>query len=560
MAIALACVTLVTYLPVVRYDFIQYDDPGYVAAHGIVSQGLTWQGIVYAFTSPHAGFWQPVTVLSHMLDTQLFGSFAGLHHFSSLVVHTANVVLLFLLLNAMTGAPWPSALVAALLALHPLNVESAAWIAERKSLLSLFFSLLTIAFYVRQVRAPSARWPTYAMFASFACALMSKAMAVTLPFVLLLLDVWPLNRWRDEGRGSRVELIMEKLPLFLLSAAACLLTFHTQRAAGAVVDAAAYPLGARLAHIAMNYTAYLGKMFWPAHLAVLYPRASGAPSPLLVTLAVVFLLAVTAGAVAGGRRFRYLPVGWFWYLGTLVPVIGIVMVGYHSIADRFAYLPLIGLFIMMAWGLADAVGRRPALRPLAVTVCAGVLVTLAVLTRLQLRYWRSSLLLFDHAIAATERNFVMHENLGREMIAANRPMEALVHFSEAVRIEPAYLDARANLALTLYRLGRQQEAIELLRETARMFTDDARVHCDLGMMLAEYGEPGEAAVHLVEALRIEPGQPKAHFTLARLLLREGERDKARAHAMEALRLVPDSQEIRKLLEEIEQPAAAAHSP
>ena len=480
ICLLLAAGTLVLYWPVTRHGFVNYDDTDYVTQNAQVQAGLSAKSFAWVWTSEVARNWHPVTMLSHMLDCQLFGLRPGWHHFTSLLLHVANALLLFLLLKRLTGAVWRSALAAALFAFHPLHVESVAWIAERKDVLSTFFFLLTLlayASYVRRstvhgpqstvgspksegrrpkagTRAPAARqdashntfhvsrikspWVFYAIaLLLFALGLMSKPMMVTVPFVLLLLDYWPLRRFRSlESRVQRLEseahspqstvhsplstarksqivnrILLEKLPFFLLTAASCVITFRVQQKGGAVLDVGNFPLAARIANALMSYVRYLSKMIWPENLAALYLRK--APWPAWeVGLAAAFLLAVTAVAIRFAGRRPYLAVGWFWYLGTLVPVIGMVQVGMQSLADRYTYIPLIGIFIILAWGGWELVSfwRMPVAVPAGVAALA--LVACMVLTRAQLPHWQNSERLFRQMIAVNDGNYMAHYNLG----------------------------------------------------------------------------------------------------------------------------------------------------
>jgi hypothetical protein len=452
--VSLALLTLVTYLPVLAHGFIRFDDPLYVTRNPWVKAGLTWDGLARAFTTTVASNWHPLTLLSHMLDCELFGMDPLGHHLTSLLLHTASVVLLFEALRRLTrdqpGDLWRSAFVAALFAVHPTHVESVAWIAERKDVLSGFFWMLTLLAWERYVRQPS--WKRYAVVAlSLAAGLLSKPMVVTLPFVLLLLDVWPLDR------KIRVK---EKLPLFALVAASCVVTVIAQT--GAIGMASRFPLRLRLANAVLSYVAYLGKTLFPSRLAVFYPMPTEFPA-WKVAGAALLLVALTVLALLAAR---YVMVGWLWYLGTLVPVIGIVQVGGQAMADRYLYLPSIGLFLITVWGFP----RKAVWLPL--------LLALAIGTRLQLRHWQDSESLFRHAAAVTERNFIAHLNLAQ--IYAERGERgdrgrALEHYRTTLEIRPGMWQAQASLGLTLRRWGRPDKALPHLRNAVRLRPHDPRL-------------------------------------------------------------------------------------
>ena len=444
---ALALLTLVTYLPVLAHGFIRFDDPLYVTRNTWVQGGLTWEGIAWAFQANVASNWHPLTLLSHMLDCELFGMDPLGHHLTSLLLHTASAVLLFEAFRRMTGNLWKSAVVAALFAIHPTHVESVAWIAERKDVLSGFFWMLTLLAWERYVRQPSrARYALVAL--SLAAGLLSKPMVVTLPFVLLLLDVWPFNR------GIRVK---EKLPLFALVAASCVATVIAQ--SGAIGMASQFPMKLRLANAVLSYVRYLGKTLLPSRLAVFYPMPTEFPA-WKVAGAALLLIVLTVLALRVGR---YATVGWLWFLGTLVPVIGIVQVGGQAMADRYTYLPTIGLFLIAAWGLP----RKE--------VWVAAVLALAIGTRLQLRHWEDSESLFRHAAAVTERNFIAHLHLAQIHADRGERGPALEHFRTTLEIRPGMWQAQASLGNTLRRWGRPDKALPHLRNAVRLRPRDPRL-------------------------------------------------------------------------------------
>jgi tetratricopeptide (TPR) repeat protein len=480
--IVIAVATLAAYSRLPGNQFVVYDDPEYITENRHILSGLTWDGIVWAFTSIYEGNWHPLTWLSHMLDVELFGLNPAGHHGVALGLHLANALLLCTTLARLTGARWRSLAVALLFALHPLRVESVAWAAERKDLLSALFWLLTIRAWHSYVQRPG--WRRYLPVAVlFGAGLLAKQMIVTLPLVLLLLDYWPQWRLFSPG-GVRLRRAMaEKLPLLLLAAAAGVVTYQAQTRGAAVVPLGHASLGANVSNALQGYVTYLGKTFWPTDLAILYPYDSARLTPWRTAGAAVLLLAVTVAVLRAGRRRPYLAVGWLWYLGALLPVIGFVRIGIMSVADRYTYLPQIGLFIMICWGLADLAAGRPRLRRLLAGATAAVLILLACLTSRQLRYWHDGIALMEHAVAVTDDNWFAYNNLGASYIlvatqnravniAASLPLapdlpqrrafflqRALLVCTEAVRLEPSFPLAHYNLGLIHLNLGDRQAAL-----------------------------------------------------------------------------------------------------
>lgn len=552
--ILLLLVTTFVYAPVRHYDFVRYDDPGYVVDHPLVRQGLSQATIFRAFTTTTGGFWQPLTVLSHMLDRELFGFRPGAHHLVNLILHLANVFLLVTLLARTTRAFWASWLVAALFALHPLNVESVAWVAERKNLLSTFFWLACALSYVRYARERSLR-NYVAVAAGMTASLLCKPMGVTIPVTLLLLDGWPLGRLKSP-RGL-VPLVIDKLPLFALSAVFGLLAIFTQHAVGATDSGAGWTLSTRVVHVMGNYLHYVGKLIWPVRLAALYPRVPVAWGAGAWLAGVGVLAGFTAVAASARRRVPALPLGWLWYVVTLLPVAGIVMVGYHSAADRFAYVPGIGLFIMAAWALREAAQGGGVLRDAVLAASLGVLVVLAVATRTQLTVWRSSMTLFAQAVSNTRGNFVMHENLGREFVRVGRLDEAIEQFGASLEAWPSYLAARGNLAIALLEKGQAAAAISEWQTAERMFPLHAGVKCDLGLALIATGNRGEGEQHLLRAVELDPGMLKARMALGFLLLEQSRPREALPHLEAASQLAPDSEQVRRAVAEARRRVASA---
>lgn len=592
VCVALALTTIVVYWPVRGQQFVNLDDDLYVTENPHVLNGLTWESVRWAFTKSHGALWLPLTWLSHMLDCQLFGVNAGAHKLVNVTFHIASAVLLFLVLKRATSAVWPSAFVAAVFALHPLRVESVAWVAERKDVLSAFFWMLTLWAYVRYVERPGVgRYLWIVLF--FVLGLIAKPMVVTLPFVLLLLDFWPLGRtaWSPPVRPgfSQVDLkrlVLEKLPLLALAMVSTVTQFWVTHSVGAIVSTGTIPIGLQVSNVPMSYGRYLGKMFWPQDLAVLYPFPAAWPLSLVAT--VVLLLACVSVVVArAARRQPYLFVGWLWYLGTLVPVIGLVPVGVQSMADRFTYIPMVGILIGVAWGVADAMAARSRTRVAAIAGAAAVICACAVATRLQLRYWKDSVTLLNHAVEVTSGNFLAQSSLGVALCNQGRIEEGMAHLLEAVRIEPRYVLARYNLAMALGRLGRDEEAIAQYRLTVWMRPDYADAHYDLGIELGKQGwfadaceefaqaaryqpesamaqynwgvalakqaDSDKAIPHFRAALELSPGFAAAHYSLGTALLRQGRRAEAIRELQRAVELEPNSAEARRALEAARQP-------
>ena len=549
ICLLLVASTLAVYSQVRHYDFVNYDDPQYVGENVHVRAGLTAGGVAWALKSFDAANWFPLTWLSHMADTQFFGMDSGWRHLTNVWLHALDAWLLFAVLRRMTAARWPSAWVAFLFALHPLHVESVAWIAERKDVLSAFFWFLTLWFYAGYVQRPGvARY--LAVVAAFGLGLMSKPMIVTLPFVLLLLDVWPLQRasWPWNWLSAKA-LLFEKLPLFAMAAAASALTFLAQRQGGAVAPLAGIPLAFRLENAVVSYVAYIRDMFWPAGLAVLYPypRALAIPAVAAAGLA----LAGISILVARQARARpYLAVGWCWYLGTLAPVIGLVQVGTQARADRYTYVPMIGLFLMLCWGAAELVQRLPRARNAGVAAAVLACTACLVVTWFQIQYWASSETLLRHALEVTSDNFITHHNLADYYLQQNRNEEARQEDAEAVRIEPMYPEARLNLALALSQLGRPADAEAEYRQALELHPEGKLLyvgHSGLGAVLAAQHRTAEALPELQLAARLKPDSAESHYNLGTALQELGRNQEAASEFAAAVRLAPDDSEARKRL-------------
>jgi tetratricopeptide (TPR) repeat protein len=552
----LAVLTLLVYARTAHFPFINYDDPAYVTENAHVGAGLTAESVRWAFTSFACGYWQPVTWLSLQLDCEFSG---GIHpggfHLTNVLLHTANALLLFLVLARLTGAPWRSAVVAALFALHPLHVESVAWVTERKDVLSTLFWMLTLAAYAWYVRRPGvARYLPVVL--ALGLGLLAKPMLVTLPCVLLLLDYWPLRRWRpgpgrDPGAARAPELppavslgrlLLEKLPLFALALASCVVTYRAQFGAQAVAPLEAFPLGARLGNAALAYVSYLGKTFWPVRLALYYPHPGAEVSVPGAVGAGLLLVAVTVLVLGPGRHRPYLAVGWLWYLGTLVPVIGLVQAGGQAMADRFTYVPLIGVFVLLTWGAADLATAWRLPRALLATAAAAVVCACGALSWVQVGYWQSSLTLWEHAAAVTDKNVLAHINLGTCYYERRRISDAKREFEKAVAIDPRIAQPHVNLGNIFAELDLPQRAASEYRQAIDLAPNLAWAHASLGKLLGDLGRLGEAAAEYRTAIALAPGDAALRNDLGILLLELGRWHEALAEFSRAVDLDPGKAE------------------
>ena len=518
--ILFAIVTFLAYSQACLNDFINYDDDVYITENPNVHNGLTLESVKWAFTSRAAANWHPLTWLSHILDCELFGLNPAWHHFTSILLHTANILLLLKILLMMTGSLWPSVVVTAFFAFHPLQVESVAWAAERKNLLSGFFWLLTVAVYIRYAKKTTpARY--LLVCAVFVMALMSKPAAVTLPFALLLLDFWPLQRLHLFGKNKTpatsagAKIILEKVPMLFFSAADCVITIIVQRAGGAVKTGPAVSLDIRLANAIVSYLRYIFKIFYPAKLAIFYPY----PLDSLPLWQPVFYLAVlvliTAAAVFFGRRCRYLITGWFWYLGTLVPVIGIIQVGDQAMADRYMYIPSLGIFIIVVW-LSNEVFPDPRHKKILLAVAACIIAALLFLTQQQLNRWKDNLTLFGYTLSVTEDNFIMHNNYGNALAQENRVDEAVWHFKESLRIFPT-VNAKTNLANAYMAQGHTGPALDLFNEILSVKPNNVKANYNLAVAMQTIDRTDLAIKYLRRVTEIDRNYLNAFTSLAWIL-------------------------------------------
>lgn len=510
MALLLFAATLLLYVPSFNNDFVNYDDGPYVTLNPHVMEGVSWKNIKWAFTATSEANWHPLTWISHMEDAQLFGANPIGHHFHSVILHALNVVLLFLVLLRATGYSIRSAVVAALFAVHPLNVECVAWIAERKSVLSMFFLLLTLLAYGWYARRRNSRRYTLVL-AVLALALAAKPMVITLPVLLLLWDYWPLGRFdsnpESSSRPAFIWLVLEKVPLLGLSAASAWITLYAQHAGGALGSVQALPLSLRIQNAIYSYAVYAEKGIWPSRLAVFYPYPEGSLAVWKVLASAILILGITATAWIKRHTHRYLLVGWLWYLIAMLPMIGMIQVGRQAMADRYAYLPFIGLFIIAIWGSAELFQSLKLKRPLVAAAIAGLLVSYSLVTVRQIRYWRDSYTLFAHTLAVTSRNGIAEQNLGTALMDLGQSRLALPHFEAAVQFAPTLSTAHYNLGV----LRQQQNRIDAAKHEYQLAlnygsdpTEIAQTHNNLGFLLMSSNDLKSAEQEFTAALQENP--------------------------------------------------------
>ncbi len=576
VCIFLAAIIWVVFGQTLGHEFVNYDDDFYVYENPAVTRGLTLQGIIWAFTHVHCSNWHPLTWVSHMLDCQFYGLSPGGHHLTNILLHTATAILLFLILRQMTGALWRSAFVAAVFAIHPLRVESVAWVAERKDVLSGLFFMLTIGAYVRYAQRRSRVEPSSLRSAAsgsrepraqavsaldprlsaldyclvllfFALGLMCKPMLVTLPLVLLLLDYWPLNRLRADAATETVfrlagrlvprRLVFEKLPLLGLAVASCAVTIFAQTKS--ILPFENMSLSLRVGNALISCVAYLGQMFWPSGLAVLYPFTAGGVGVSEVVLSLVLLAGISTGVFILRRRRPCFLTGWLWYLIMLAPVIGIVQVGAQARADRYTYLPQIGLYLLLTWAAADLCAGWRHRRVVLGGGSTIILMALIFCARAQTAYWRNSESLWTHTLACTSDNFIGHNNLGIALLKTGNVDEAMVHYQMALEIKPDFAEAHNNLGNFLFQKGSVDEAIVHYQKALEINPDYAEAHYNLGYALLKMGNVDEAIAHLQKALQINPDYAEAHNNLGYALIQKGRVDEATAHFQKALQINPD---------------------
>ena len=554
----LVLVTLVVYLQVGTFEFINYDTDLYVYDNRQVKAGFTKTSIAWAFTTFHAYNWHPLTWLTHMVDVQLFGMDSGRHHLTNVFIHIMNTLLLFGILRRMTGDLWQSSLVAALFAIHPLHIQSVAWVAERKDVLSTFFGFLAVGSYLQYVRGRRLGWYMPVLI-SFVLSLMCKPMLVTLPFVLLLLDYWPLKRlhfqMHREGSSAslqmptKVYLVVEKIPLFIFSTVSCIITFYAQRAGGSIASTDLFPLHIRVINALNSYIGYIGKMFWPSKLSIIYPYNKIFLS-WQIWASCLLMVSISLLAIKYYKSRPWFLVGWLWYLGTLVPVIGLVQVGSQALADRYTYVPLIGLFIIIAWGLHELSQRWRYKELCFVIILLAISGTLMVVSRQQVRYWKNGVTLFKHAINVTENNSYAQNILGHGLLMEGKIIDAIKHLKRSSEANPRYSKVHNNLGVALAQQGDTEGAINCFQNALQINPNYADAHNNLGVALRGKGQTALAANHFSAAIRLSPAYAEAYNNLGILLLNQGKYKTASTYFKKALEENPDFIRARENLKRV----------
>jgi protein O-mannosyl-transferase len=561
ISLVLIILVLAAYWNVQYYEFVNYDDSLYVYDNYRIRSGINIENLIYAVTDIHTGHWHPLAILSHILDWQLFGNNAGGHHWTSVIIHILNTILLFIFFRYATGAIWKSAFIAALFALHPLNVESVAWIAERKNVLSTFFWILTMLSYVWYVQLPS--WKRYLpVFFCFALGLMSKSMLVTLPFVLLLLDYWPLNRMGinyqndDQNETASIiadknrilSLILEKVPLLVLTIISTCLTFYAAQSVNTVAIGNILPLTARVSNAIFSYAVYIKKLFWPFDLAVFYPHTH---IPIWqVSIAALLLSVITILTIKYYRKYPYLIVGWFWYLGTLVPVIGLVQAGSQSMADRYTYIPFIGLFIIISWSVSQNLFKTKYAKTITSLTCIFIVIILSVITYNQVKVWNNTAMLFKGALKSNPNNYLAYNMLGLDAADRGDNELALSYYNVALKFSPHFDQAYNNAGLVLVKMGRRYEASKYFEKAIQINKFSAEAYYNLGLFLMQENNFDRAVPYFSKAIEIKKNSGSgllvdAHTNLGIALARRGDTQKALEHFQEALRYNPQSEDAKR---------------
>jgi len=545
ISIVLVGMIVGVYFQVYAFEFVGFDDNEYVYENPHVTTGISLENIIWSFTAFHSNNWHPLTWISHMMDCQVFGLHPGWHHLVNLLFHILNSVLLFLVFSKMTGGLWQSAFIAAVFAIHPLHVESVAWVAERKDVLSAFFWMLTLWGYQAYVKLPGIkRYIGVLLF--FTLGLLSKPMLVTLPFVLLLLDYWPLGRIQFQEKQcdfthcvlSQKNLILEKIPLFILSGVSSVMTFGAQNHGGVVKSFETFPMINRIANAFVSYLSYMGKMIYPENLAFQYPY----PENLALwkgTGAVLMVLLITLLAMHLAVKRPYFIVGWLWYLGTLVPVIGLVQVGMQSMADRYMYIPMVGLLMVVSWGVSEFIQRWKTLKTVSAASAMIIIPLLMVVSWKQTGYWATSNKMLEHTLKVTSNNYIAHDTLGVNLFLAGKTDEAIYHYLKAAQIYPKNYYTQFNLGVARFQQGKMDEAIEHYTKAVSLEPNYAKAHCNLGAAFFQKKEYEKAGAHFLKAITIEPDYIDAHFNLGVLYYTDGKMDEAIPCFLKVIEFRPD---------------------
>lgn len=545
---------LVAYGQARNIDFVGYDDELYITENLNVQEGLTVKGLNWAFTTFYSANWHPLTWLSHMIDCELYGLNPMGHHWTNLILHMANTILLFLVLKLMTGTIWRSAFVAALFALHPLHVESVAWVSERKDVLSTFFGLLMIGAYYHYVKTPDVKYYLMVMVL-FSLGLMAKPMLVTFPFVLLLLDYWPLKRFQFKNDLSVhsaggaftafqgfFRLILEKIPLFIPVVISCVLTFLAQKSGGAVKTLAGLSLKLRITNALVSYVSYILKTIWPSNLSIFYPHpGSGLPAWRISGAVLVIVVAIFL-SIRSLKKYPYIMVGMFWYLVTLIPVIGLVQVGNQAMADRYTYIPLIGFFIIVVWGISDLSLKWRYKKIFLGILTVIILLVMVVCTSYQLSYWKNGITLFEHAIEATENNYKAQNNLGTAYASVDID-KAIFHYKEALKIKPDYVTSLYNLGTAILKKGNYDEAALYFTKALKIDPRRAGARLNLANVLSEQGRYDEAISHYNEIMKADSNNTDARMNLANMLFIQGKYDEAVSHYNEIIKTDSENADV-----------------
>jgi protein O-mannosyl-transferase len=533
----LIAATLIAYEPIRHNSFITYDDDVYVTNNPQVTSGITWKSLGEAFTRPHFFMWHPLTTISHMLDCEIFALNPAGHHFTSLLLHILNALLLFWIMKNLSSSIWLSAFIAGVFALHPMQVESVAWAAERKTVISGLFWLLTMAAYIYYTKRPGF-WRYLLVFAVYGLCIMTKPVVVTLPFALLLLDYWPLERIGKQKTPLNW-LIIEKIPLLILSVILSVTTFMAQNKGGSVIALENIPLMSRIGNMFISYISYIRKIIWPSDLAVIYPYHSTSIRDANTIVCIILFSILTFLSVYIFRRRKYVAFGWLWFVGTLVPVIGLIQSGAQAMANRYMYIPMLGLLVITGWVIKEAIVNRPRIRIAATIAGMSALLSLLILTRLQVGHWQNTLTLFDYTLKATKNNYVAENCYGCALFDAGRVNEAMLHLNKSMAINPLFCDARCNIGKAFLKEGKLNEAISCFNEVLRQNKDFTDAHYNLAIALGRQKKYDEAIEHLAKVLQLNSTYPEAYNKIGLALQSADRPDEAIKYLNEGLKISKD---------------------